>query len=350
MKVNVYLYDQKEEFEFKKAEKIDQDRWIAIHNYMFMEAGVKPVNGISAYIINENEWLSENPSGFSGFVSKAKITENGGSSFKNHAILIKRGKNSRYFVINRRLIHEAFGHMGYEDEHNITKLDENSYRISEVFSRILDSFLMVGCSLLDKMHLGDESEKFYAPGTDVLESRAFAIYKQVGKKAIVQLFYSAKPESLDNTLIDKVYKNRKLMKAIGLLSTRYGGSVIGSLLNNTDILLEKADNVRDEINKGTISEQDLKIRHIKDEFCLGESFASSYVKQLKKFSLDQIMNFKPTNDFDKVSELKWIYSHGSTTKPDYERGLRFLNHYFGKVKCVWDMEKLYAKTRNSMKV
>ena len=349
MRVHVHFLKPEEEFEFKKAEKVNEYRWVAIQNYMFMEAGVKPVNGFVAYVVNEDEWI-RSLSDFSAMVGKARITENDGSEFMSQAILIKRDKNSRPYDINRRLIHEASGHIGYDNEHNISKEDDNSLRISEVFSRILDSFLIVKGSLLDKFYFGrDGSEKFYPPGTDILEGRAFAIYKRVGKKAIVQLFYSTKPKSWDNTLIDRVYEDRKLLKAIALLSARYGGNSIGNLLNNTDVLLEKADNVRDEIDKGTISEQDLMIRYLKKEFSLGESFARAYIRDLIGSSLDVLIDFKITNEIDKASELKWIYSHGNTTKPDYEHGLRFLNHYFGKIRNVMDLEKLYTKTKKAMK-
>lgn len=344
MRVRLYFLKTDKEGIIQNAEKIDENRWASIENYMLIDAGVKPVkDGFVAYIINEEEWKD----GPRDFVEKAKVVEENSDEFITEAILIERDSYTKIPSDNEGLVHEVLGHVGF-DKHISLRDDYDARRVSEAFARTLGLFVNEerSCSIADTRN--GELKRLYPDGTTRLTERAFEIYSRAGKKAIVSLFYSTSPESLDNpslnsgnTLIDRIYEDEELLRAIAVLSARYSGRYVGNLLrvNMREDLIRKAREVYDETasNSSDVSEQDLMFRHLKEEFSLGDSFTELYLRDVKPSCLDELIENKNVPVIDRASELKWIYAHAGTNSPDHRRGLCVLNHFMRTAKKITDL-------------
>jgi len=337
------LDDDGKAYNVKHAVKVDEKTLLSIEHYMLNDGGVKPVHDLSAaFIVDEKKWFYKSDTG--GFVTNATIIQENGDTKKGNVIFIQKDDFDSPPVDNAVLVHEALGHIGFEEYISSANAELNdAYRLSEAFSRVLGTFVNEHGR---NESIVESSSKDYPAGTSGLVTKALKIYFAVGKKALTSIFYHTKPGPEGYTLIDEIYHDKDLIKAMAVFSARYGGCSIGRTLREQgrDDLIKKTGRIYDEIvNKSSgISEKDLMFRHLSEEFSLGQSFAEVYLREIKPSCLEELILNKSKADVSKIdvtSRLKWVWAHAATNAPDYELGLNLLNYIINTISSIKQLDE-----------
>jgi hypothetical protein len=313
---------------------------------MARDSGFIPLNfNPVCFELDDSEFFISDSDGIA--MENLFIVKEGKLSEKDkYAIFLRKNDYGKFSFVedrNLHLLHEL-SHINYDAYvHNGMTENEDVHRISETFARTMELY---SDRLADAL-LKNAFSPSYPIGTGILVHKSFHIYRAVGKKAMTSILYRTTPEKFGQTLIDRIYDEEEVLKAAGVLSAMQGGSVVGRILNEKgpDYLVGEARMVYDKIAKSSsqVSERDLMLKHLAEEFSLGRNFAEAYLREVKPSSLEELIMGKGNREFEAIinaSALKWVWAHAATDMPDYERGFALMEHFMRTLSSIYEVTEL----------
>ncbi|MBI1968482.1 hypothetical protein HYS49_01085 [Candidatus Woesearchaeota archaeon] len=312
---------------YVSAKALEKGRRFSIESYMNREAGIHPAGRVApAWVIDKKDWPYRRD--YSGFWIKKKRQSKSMENPLKPYILIREAEPYRENAI---FVHEALGHGGFEEYISPEKSTSLS-QLSEAFARTLEMMLIE-----DRQSYSSPSDSIYTVGTKELTQAASTISLHIGKRGIVQLFYVLTPQRVPPeravSFCKELAWDASLLHAFGVLAARYGGEIIGRLVQRPRLdVLRAAITIKDEMVRSSsdATERKLMQDYLSKEFSLGDAFAQFYLREAKPSSLEELIMKKarlsrsPVYVIDRASALKWVGAHRGGAFPCYDQGMNVL--------------------------